>query len=114
MISSGNEAVLSMADYLNALVDDAETAVIAVYVEGHSRRRRLRRGTRACPRGRQAGGHAEGRVERRHGPRCGCAHRRIRRRQPRMAGDPARTVGDSGALGTRARRCRDVPQQQRP
>jgi acetyltransferase len=34
MISSGNEAVLGVADYLEALVDDEHTAVIAVYLEG--------------------------------------------------------------------------------
>lgn len=36
LISSGNEAVLRMADYLEAFVADAETAVIAAYVEGIS------------------------------------------------------------------------------
>lgn len=34
MISSGNEAVLGITDYLEALVDDERTAVIAVYLEG--------------------------------------------------------------------------------
>lgn len=34
MISSGNEAVLGITDYLEALVDDEATAVIAVYLEG--------------------------------------------------------------------------------
>jgi acyl-CoA synthetase (NDP forming) len=34
MISSGNEAVLTAADYLHALVEDASTKVIAAYLEG--------------------------------------------------------------------------------
>ena len=34
MISSGNEAVLGITDYLDALVDDDRTAIIAVYLEG--------------------------------------------------------------------------------
>jgi acetyltransferase len=34
MISSGNEAVLGITDYLEALLDDDKTAVIAVYLEG--------------------------------------------------------------------------------
>ncbi len=34
IISTGNEAVLQLADYVSALVDDAETKVIAVYLEG--------------------------------------------------------------------------------
>ena len=34
MISSGNEAVLTAADYLHALVDDPDTKVIAAYLEG--------------------------------------------------------------------------------
>ena len=34
MISSGNEAVLTAADYLHALVEDAHTKVIAAYLEG--------------------------------------------------------------------------------
>jgi acetyltransferase len=34
MISSGNEAVLGITDYLDALIDDDRTAIIAVYLEG--------------------------------------------------------------------------------
>lgn len=34
MISSGNEAVLTAADYLHALVEDPRTKVIAAYLEG--------------------------------------------------------------------------------
>jgi len=34
MISSGNEAVLTAADYLHALVEDPHTKVIAAYIEG--------------------------------------------------------------------------------
>ena len=34
VISSGNEAVLTTADFIHALVRDAETKVIAAYVEG--------------------------------------------------------------------------------
>lgn len=34
MISSGNEAVLTAADYLHALVEDPHTKVIAAYLEG--------------------------------------------------------------------------------
>ena len=34
MISSGNEAVLGVTDYLEALIDDDKTDVIAVYLEG--------------------------------------------------------------------------------
>ncbi len=34
MISSGNEAVLTAADYLHALVEDPQTKVIAAYLEG--------------------------------------------------------------------------------
>jgi acyl-CoA synthetase (NDP forming) len=52
LISSGNEAVLGMADYLDALTDDAETAVIAAYVEGISDGAAF---TAALTRARQAG-----------------------------------------------------------
>lgn len=34
MISSGNEAVLTAADYIHALVDDPRTKIIAAYIEG--------------------------------------------------------------------------------
>src|SRR3546814_9663025 len=34
LVSSGNEAVVSFADYLNALVDDEGTKIIAGYLEG--------------------------------------------------------------------------------
>ncbi|HVR33852.1 MAG TPA: acetate--CoA ligase family protein [Acidimicrobiia bacterium] len=34
MISSGNEAVVDMSDYLHALVEDDETKVIGLYIEG--------------------------------------------------------------------------------
>ena len=38
LISSGNEAVVSFADYVRALAQDAGTRVIAAYLEGRRRR----------------------------------------------------------------------------
>ena len=42
-ISTGNEAVLGVADFLRALVDDAETKVIALYLEGSRDGDKIRR-----------------------------------------------------------------------
>jgi acetate---CoA ligase (ADP-forming) len=42
-ISTGNEAVLCVADFLRALVDDPETKVIAIYLEGSRDGDKIRR-----------------------------------------------------------------------
>ena len=42
-ISTGNEAVLGVADFLRTLVDDAETKVIALYLEGSRDGDKIRR-----------------------------------------------------------------------
>ena len=79
MISTGNEAVLGVADFLRALVDDPETKVIALYLEGVARRRQDP--PRACRRARraQACHSAEGRRDGRQRDCGGRAHRRARR-----------------------------------
>jgi acyl-CoA synthetase (NDP forming) len=46
MVSTGNEAVLSAADFIKAFADDIGTKVIAVYLEGLRDREGLRGGTR--------------------------------------------------------------------
>jgi len=52
MVSTGNEAVLDVADFLHALAADPATKVIAVYLEGASDGRKFRR---ALASARQAG-----------------------------------------------------------
>jgi acyl-CoA synthetase (NDP forming) len=52
MISTGNEAVLSVADFLHALAADPVTKVVAVYLEGASNGRKFQR---ALASARQAG-----------------------------------------------------------
>ena len=47
-ISTGNEAVLGVADFLRALVDDAETKVIALYLEGSRDGDKIRRALAAA------------------------------------------------------------------
>lgn len=47
-ISTGNEAVLGVADFLRALVDDPETKVIALYLEGGRDGDKLRRALNAA------------------------------------------------------------------
>ena len=108
MISSGNEAVLGITDYLEALVDDDGTAVIAVYLEG------VRDGpafANALARARRSGKPVvmlkAGRTAA-SGSRCCCAHRSARRRRSRMAHGIRRARGDHGAIGPGARRCRAV------
>jgi acetate---CoA ligase (ADP-forming) len=47
-ISTGNEAVLGVADFLRALVDDPETKVIALYLEGSRDGDKIRRALNAA------------------------------------------------------------------
>ena len=47
-ISTGNEAVLGVADFLRALVDDPETKVIALYLEGSRDGDKIRRALAAA------------------------------------------------------------------
>jgi acyl-CoA synthetase (NDP forming) len=47
-ISTGNEAVLDVADFLRALVDDSETKVIALYLEGSRDGDKIRRALAAA------------------------------------------------------------------
>ena len=113
MISSGNEAVLGITEYLEALVDDDRTAVIAVYLEG------VRDGTafaNALARARRSGKP----VVMLKAGRTAAAGRAAAAHTGALVGDDRvwRTVFDEHAVITvrsvRSCRCRAVSKQQRP
>ena len=82
IVSSGNEAVVNAADFLEYLVDDPHTKVIGCFIETVRAPEQLCRRARPRRRTRQAGGGAEGRAKR--------AHRRaVASHTAGDAGDPA-------------------------
>ena len=122
VISSGNEAVLTTADFVHALVRDAETKVIAAYVEGVRDPEKLLLALAGGARGKKARGHAQGRQHRRERA-CGarayrCARRRgagVGRGVARACGDPRALAGRASGCGTGAERggSREAPGRQR-
>ena len=105
-VSAGNEAVTRTVDYLEYLIDDPATKVIATFTETV---REPERYVAALDRGRrQAGGRAQGRTHRAHAARDHQPHRRAGRRIAgvlRAAARPSRHRGqrprrdDRGAGG---------------
>ena len=94
VVSSGNEAVLAAADYLEYLVEDPRTEVIGAFIETMRAARTLRRRARPRRRSRQAGRRAEGRAQRAHPARGADA-------------TPAARPATSAVLGTAAHPSRD-------
>jgi acyl-CoA synthetase (NDP forming) len=89
VISSGNEAVVAAVDFLEYLVEDPQTRVIAMFLESVRRARAVRRRARPRGRPRQARGRPQGRAQRPDPPRDHQPHRRPRRRGPRVLVDAA-------------------------
>ena len=95
-VSAGNEAVTRTVDYLEYLIDDPATKVIAHLHRDRARARALRRCPRPRGRRRQAGGRAQGRTHGAHATRDHQPHRRARRGIARVLGNAARASRDRG------------------
>ena len=86
-ISSGNEADLDLADYLEFLVDDPQTRLIALFIEGIRRPASLHAGGRPRARSRQADPRDQDRRHRQVAGGCAFTYRRHRRRLCGLSGD---------------------------
>ena len=106
LVSSGNEAVVSFADYLYAFAQDPGTRIIGGYLEGITDGAKLVRALEAGAQAEQAGRPHQGRHERRHRPRGAGPYGRAGRRGSGLRRHPERDGGHSRRLRRGARGCR--------
>ena len=118
LVSSGNEAVVSFADYLHALRAGRGHAGHRRLPRGHRRQRQARARAGGGPAPAEAGRADQGRRDERERPRRPGPYRRPGRRGPRGRRGPARAgrdprVLDRGAAST-SRSCWSAPADRMP